>query len=154
MSPGTHGSGAGGSIVRTPTQHRVRLGVPSLEHPAQGTLHALTIHYGSDQEEVTGHVPTCDTGDKLAPLRGPARTMCSHGARAQHSWCSSWCISLALNTCAWALLLDSTLLPGTKVTCPRTSVASSSGPLGMTEPDQKEPLLCCSLSLQGNATFS
>lgn len=72
-------------MVRTPTQHRVRSGVPSLEHPAQGTLHALTIHYGPDEEEVTGHVPTCDTGDKLALLWGPARTMCSHGARAQRA---------------------------------------------------------------------
>ena len=57
--------------------------VLSLEHPARVMLHALRIHYGPDQEEGTGRTPMCDTGDKLALLWGPARTVCSHGARAR-----------------------------------------------------------------------
>ena len=57
--------------------------VLSLEHPARVMLHALMSCYGPDQEEVTGRTPMCDTGDKLALLWGPARTVCSHGAQAQ-----------------------------------------------------------------------
>ncbi|KAI4585492.1 hypothetical protein MJG53_005726 [Ovis ammon polii x Ovis aries] len=46
------------------------------DHPEQVTLHTLMCSYDLDQEEVTGHTPTCDDGNKLAFLRGKLAAPC------------------------------------------------------------------------------